>query len=123
MNITQSRQIISKTFEGAFDKGPYCSFMRNLLNTFEEKSDRWTQQYIKDAFKKNVRQYERFGTYHDSDGHLIDLHDDMAAGTKGKEYPKMPNSIREHAREIDKALENILVCDPAIGSGAFPVAA
>lgn len=31
------------------------------------------------------------------------------------------DSIREHAQEIDTALANIKVCDPAIGSGAFPV--
>ena len=30
-------------------------------------------------------------------------------------------SIRSHARELDKALANIKVCDPAVGSGAFPL--
>lgn len=34
---------------------------------------------------------------------------------------QIPESIRKHAKEIDKALENIRVCDPAVGSGAFPV--
>ena len=34
---------------------------------------------------------------------------------------QIPQSIRVYAKEIDDALENILVCDPAIGSGAFPV--
>lgn len=29
--------------------------------------------------------------------------------------------VREYAVELDKALENIRICDPAIGSGAFPV--
>jgi len=33
----------------------------------------------------------------------------------------LPQSIKENARAIDKALEDIKVCDPAIGSGAFPV--
>jgi len=44
---------------------------------------------------------------------------------KGKETErysyKLPESIRQHAREIDDRLEAIRVCDPAIGSGAFPV--
>ena len=34
---------------------------------------------------------------------------------------QIPESIRKHAKEIDRALENIRVCDPAVGSGAFPV--
>ncbi|MHA1280731.1 MAG: Eco57I restriction-modification methylase domain-containing protein, partial [Candidatus Helarchaeota archaeon] len=33
----------------------------------------------------------------------------------------LPASIREHAREIDFALADVKICDPAIGSGAFPV--
>jgi type I restriction-modification system DNA methylase subunit len=34
---------------------------------------------------------------------------------------KMPKSIEKYAQEIDDALANIAVCDPAVGSGAFPV--
>ena len=34
---------------------------------------------------------------------------------------KMPKSIEQHARQIDEALAEITVCDPAVGSGAFPV--
>ena len=45
----------------------------------------------------------------------------IAAGTKGDHYPKPPDSIRKYAREIDALLHDITVCDPAIGSGAFPV--
>jgi hypothetical protein len=37
-------------------------------------------------------------------------------------YPvKMPKSIQDHARLIDEKLADITVCDPAVGSGAFPV--
>ena len=37
-------------------------------------------------------------------------------------YPvKMPKSIQTHARAIDEKLAAITVCDPAVGSGAFPV--
>jgi type I restriction-modification system DNA methylase subunit len=45
----------------------------------------------------------------------------IAAGTKGDHYPKPPESIRKFAAEIDALLRGITVCDPAIGSGAFPV--
>ena len=45
----------------------------------------------------------------------------IAAGTKGDHYPKPPESIRKYAREIDRLLHDITVCDPAVGSGAFLV--
>jgi type I restriction-modification system DNA methylase subunit len=34
---------------------------------------------------------------------------------------KLSRSIEAHARALDEALKSITVCDPAIGSGAFPV--
>jgi len=44
---------------------------------------------------------------------------------KGKETGtysyKLPESIRINAALIDEKLANIIVCDPAVGSGAFPV--
>jgi hypothetical protein len=43
------------------------------------------------------------------------------AGTIGCEYPKPPRSIQRSARLIDDKLAEITVCDPAVGSGAFPV--
>lgn len=36
-------------------------------------------------------------------------------------YYKLPESIRINAPAIDKKLTDIKVCDPAVGSGAFPV--
>lgn len=34
---------------------------------------------------------------------------------------KVPESVRQHAAPLDGALASIKICDPAIGSGAFPV--
>ncbi len=34
---------------------------------------------------------------------------------------KMPKSIEQHAKLIDEKLTDITICDPAVGSGAFPV--
>ena len=39
-----------------------------------------------------------------------------------KARPRLPKSIEESAKQIDIALRDIAVCDPAIGSGAFPSA-
>lgn len=44
-----------------------------------------------------------------------------AAGTTGHENKFLPATVSRHARRIDELLERITVCDPAIGSGAFPV--
>ncbi len=53
------------------------------------------------------------------------VENDTQVETKGKETQsysyKIPTTIRENAKGIDKALEEIRICDPAIGSGAFPV--
>ncbi|PJF38207.1 MAG: restriction endonuclease, partial [Phototrophicales bacterium] len=41
-------------------------------------------------------------------------------GTISYDY-QMHESIRTHAVKLDEALASIKICDPAIGSGAFPV--
>jgi hypothetical protein len=50
---------------------------------------------------------------------------DTTVEAKGRETGtysyKLPESIRKHAKLIDEKLASIKVCDPAIGSGAFPV--
>ena len=57
-------------------------------------------------------------------GHLVLEHETTVTG-KGKETKsyqyKLPESIRTHAKKLDDALADIKICDPAIGSGAFPV--
>lgn len=41
---------------------------------------------------------------------------------RGKyDKPKLPESVRKNAKLIDEKLAEIRVCDPAVGSGAFPV--
>jgi len=45
-----------------------------------------------------------------------------AARVEGTSYQrKLPKAIETHARLLDDKLADIIVCDPAIGSGAFPV--
>ncbi len=44
-----------------------------------------------------------------------------AAGTPSHKDKRLPEVITSNAKRIDKLLEEITVCDPAIGSGAFPV--
>lgn len=57
-------------------------------------------------------------------GEQIKEHDARVAaqGRETETYPfMMPESIRNHAALIDEKLAAIKVCDPAVGSGAFPV--
>lgn len=57
------------------------------------------------------------------EGHFA-LENDERVATKGetKTYQyQLPESIRKNADLIDKQLSSIKICDPAIGSGAFPV--
>lgn len=42
-------------------------------------------------------------------------------GRLGGEAYQLPEAVRTHAARLDRALANVKVCDPAIGSGAFPV--
>lgn len=44
-----------------------------------------------------------------------------ASPTDAHEDKRFPASIRKAAPEIDRLLRDVKVCDPAIGSGAFPV--
>jgi hypothetical protein len=47
--------------------------------------------------------------------------DFQARETKKHADKRLPESIRKNAARLDELLANITVCDPAIGSGAFPV--
>ncbi len=53
------------------------------------------------------------------------LENDTRVIGKGRETGtykfQLPEPVRNHAKEIDAALADIKICDPAIGSGAFPV--
>jgi hypothetical protein len=50
---------------------------------------------------------------------------DARVVSKGRETPdykfEIPDSIRLYASRVDEALAAVKVCDPAVGSGAFPV--
>ena len=57
-------------------------------------------------------------------GNMMIEHESRVAseGKETRDYSfKLPESIRKHAALIDQKLADIRVCDPAIGSGAFPV--
>ena len=67
--------------------------------------------------KEDIEKLIKYGdTTIENDNHVV------TKGEETKTYSfKLPENIRKNAEIIDKALKNIRVCDPAIGSGAFPV--
>ena len=67
--------------------------------------------------KKDIENLIKYGdTTIENDNHVA------TKGEETKTYSfKLPENIRKNAEIIDEALKNIRVCDPAIGSGAFPV--
>src|SRR5690606_15967925 len=57
------------------------------------------------------------------EGHLA-LENDIRVAEKGESRTykyQLPESIRNNAELLDKKLSEVKICDPAIGSGAFPV--
>lgn len=45
----------------------------------------------------------------------------LEKGREGTYKFMLPESVRSRAKELDQALADIKVCDPAVGSGAFPL--
>ncbi len=46
---------------------------------------------------------------------------EFEANQRKDEENRLPEPVRKHAKEIDSLLDDITVCDPAVGSGAFLV--
>lgn len=70
--------------------------------------------------KSNKKDVETFFNYSE---HVMENEEHVKnAGKETDTYRnKIPESIRKNAEKIDTKLAEIKVCDPAVGSGAFPV--
>lgn len=69
------------------------------------------------VIKTDIETYIRIGSFAlDNDQRVANI------GSETKDYRyQIPESIRKNADLIDRKLSEIRICDPAIGSGAFPV--
>ncbi|OYD17567.1 hypothetical protein CH333_00110 [candidate division WOR-3 bacterium JGI_Cruoil_03_44_89] len=71
-------------------------------------------RYLTVVSKENIENLIRYGD--------LAIEHDIAKEEGTKTYRhKLPESIRQNVKLIDEKLANIRICDPAIGSGAFPV--
>lgn len=67
-------KLLGDTFQKPFDEAQFRQFARNLVNDLDESKAFQAQgNYIKDAYKHQVRQYKRIGQYVDPDGNTIDV--------------------------------------------------
>jgi Alw26I/Eco31I/Esp3I family type II restriction m6 adenine DNA methyltransferase len=74
MNAQQARALVTETFTKPFDRGRFRNFVINLLNNIDEsKAQSWNTTYIKDAFKKDVKSYQRLGTYTTPESDKLDV--------------------------------------------------
>src|SRR6266496_3778056 len=77
---------------------------QSLINYFTSHAD--------GVDRKDIETLVRFGErFADFEARPTEFHQDKL----------LPDSIRENSAQLDQLLEDIAVCDPAIGSGAFPV--
>lgn len=74
MEESIAKKLLKETLENPFDEAQFRQFVRNLVNDLDESKAFQAQgNYIKDAYKRQVRQYKRIGQYVDPDGNVIDV--------------------------------------------------
>ncbi len=94
---------------------PQKPIQKSLLGKDEPEQTVFTVQAHKTIIpREDIEAFIRRGDFA--------INNDLAKeqGTKSYDY-KMPESIRNNARLFDGKLADVKICDPAIGSGAFPV--
>ncbi len=72
MDKEQAKKIVRETFENPFNKERFTIFIKNLLNSIEEKTFIYSGNLIKDSYEKLISSYERIGKYNDGK-HEIDI--------------------------------------------------
>ena len=74
MKREEAVRIIKDTFEKEFSLGAFSYFIKNLLKNCQEPSTTFiSNQYIKEAYKPYIENYERIAKYIDSGKKIIDV--------------------------------------------------
>jgi 23S rRNA G2445 N2-methylase RlmL len=116
-------EMLGKVFENMLDiterksKGAFYTPREIVHYMCQESLIHYLDNVLEDKVgKKDIETYIR-------EGHFA-IENDERVASKGetKTYKfEIPESIRQNADLIDQKLNEIRICDPAIGSGAFPV--
>lgn len=117
-------EMLGKVFENLLQvkdrksKGTYYT-PREIVHYMCEQSliNYLSQELENDVSKKDIEKLIKYGeTVAENEARV------SGKGEETEVYSyKLPAGIRKNAKVIDNKLSNIKVCDPAIGSGAFPV--
>lgn len=117
-------EMLGKVFENLLEvkdrksKGTYYTPREIVHYMCQESLINYLYAEFKEKIKKeDIETLIRFGE-------TVIEHDAKVKinGRETKTYSyKLPESIRKNAKDIDAKLASIHICDPAVGSGAFPV--
>ncbi len=73
MDRQSAVSLIRETCQNSFQKEKFYSFLRNLLNEFEDAPFSYRGNLIPDAFENYIGSFERIGKYEDQEKNRIDL--------------------------------------------------
>ena len=100
------------------------NYLDNTLNIYTQDTDKTDDNLFSNKTETESRVPRKDLEILIRKGYLA-LENDQRVLSTGEETDtykfQLPETVRHHAKEIDNALASIKVCDPAIGSGAFPV--
>ena len=64
---------VKNTFQNPFDWDRFLAFVRNLLNSIDEKKAFHARGYVPEKYKRVIKTYERLATYTDPQNKKIDI--------------------------------------------------
>lgn len=124
-------EMLGKVFENMLDiterksKGAFYTPREIVHYMCQESLIHYLDNALENKVKKeHIEDFIRKGhSYLENDINALKKIDKIKAGEQKSTDAelKLPESIRQNADLIDQKLSSIKICDPAIGSGAFPV--
>ncbi len=123
-------EMLGKVFENMLDvterksKGAFYTPREIVHYMCQESLIHYLDNSVKQIPKTDLEAFIRKGhLFLENDTAAMQADQKIASGEQFTtiHISRIPVSIREHAEILDEKLKNIRICDPAIGSGAFPV--
>ncbi|NOT13787.1 MAG: hypothetical protein HOP23_18500 [Methylococcaceae bacterium] len=123
-------EMLGKVFENMLDvierksKGAFYTPREIVHYMCQESLVHYLADSVQQVPKADLEDFIRKGhLYLENDRTAMKADQKIASGEQltTKHNSGLPTSIRDHAKILDEKLKNIKICDPAIGSGAFPV--
>lgn len=120
-------EMLGKVFENLLDvknrksKGAFYTPREIVHYMCKESLINYLDNEVETAERKDIEQLIQMGEFtKEYDQHLFEM--DYKKGKKiNTEDWGLPTSILRNIDKIDKAIANVKIADPAIGSGAFPL--